>query len=63
MAWQAVTRHRLPGKVVIYPQIKDLPLTALPELKDTLPSVYAKLKDGREWTDEAEAEFLRLMLP
>lgn len=51
-----------PGKVVIYPQIKDLPLTAVPDLKDTLPSVYALLKDGREWTNEAEAEFLRLML-
>jgi hypothetical protein len=28
-----------------------------------LPTVYAKLKDGREWTVEAEEEFLRLMLP
>jgi len=27
-----------------------------------LPTVYAKLKDGREWTTEAEEEFLRLML-
>jgi L-sorbose 1-phosphate reductase len=52
-----------PGKVVIYPQIKEFPLTALPDLKDVLPSVYAKLKDGREWTVEAEEEFLRLMLP
>jgi hypothetical protein len=31
-------------------------------LKDTLPTVYARLKDGREWTNEAEAELLRLML-
>ena len=51
-----------PGKVVIYPHIKPLPLTAVPDLKDVLPTVYAKLKDGREWTNEAEAEFLRLML-
>ncbi len=51
-----------PGKVVIFPHIKDFPLTALPDLKDSLPSVYALLKDGREWTKEAEAEFLRLML-
>jgi len=28
-----------------------------------LPTVYAKLKDGREWTTEAEAELLRVMLP
>jgi hypothetical protein len=40
-----------------------MPLTALPELKDKMPTVYAKLKNGREWTVEAEEEFLRLMLP
>ncbi len=34
----------------------------MPDLKHTLPTVYAKLKDGREWTNEAEAEFLRIML-
>ncbi len=59
---QAVMDAVYPGKIVIYPQIKDFPLTAVPDLKDTLPSVYAKLKDGREWTREAEEEFLRLML-
>jgi threonine dehydrogenase-like Zn-dependent dehydrogenase len=59
---QAVKDAVFPGKIVIYPHIKDLPLTALPDLKDKLPSVYAKLKDGREWTTEAEEEFLRLML-
>lgn len=51
-----------PGKVVIFPNIKEMPLTALPDLKDKLPSVYAKLKDGREWTVEAEREFLSIML-
>ena len=51
-----------PGKVVIYPHIKPLPLTAVPDLKDVLPTVYAKLRDGREWTNEAEAELLRVML-
>ena len=60
---QAVQDTVYPGKIVIYPNIKDFPLTALPDLKDKLPSVYAKLKDGREWTVEAEKEFLRLMLP
>ncbi len=59
---QAVKETTYPGKIVIYPHIKDFPLTALPELRDKLPSVYAKLKDGRGWTNEAEAEFLRLML-
>jgi threonine dehydrogenase-like Zn-dependent dehydrogenase len=60
---QAVHDTVYPGKIVIYPNIKDFSLTAVPDLKDKLPSVYAKLKDGREWTVEAEKEFLRLMLP
>ena len=51
-----------PGKVVIYPHIKEMPLTALPDLKDSFPSVFERLKDGREWTVAAENEFLRLML-
>jgi L-sorbose 1-phosphate reductase len=52
-----------PGKVVIFPQIKDFPLTSLQDLKTKLPSVWNKLKNGREWTVEAEKEFLKLMLP
>ena len=59
---KAVRDAVFPGKVVIFPQIKDFPLTSLPELKEKLPTVYAKLKDGREWTVEAEQEFLELML-
>jgi threonine dehydrogenase-like Zn-dependent dehydrogenase len=59
---QALMDTTYPGKVVIYPHIKPLPLTAIGDLKETLPAVYARLKDGREWTNEAEAELLRLML-
>lgn len=51
-----------PGKVVIFPNIKPMPVTAVPALKDSMPSVYEKLRDGREWTVEAEREFLRLMV-
>jgi D-arabinose 1-dehydrogenase-like Zn-dependent alcohol dehydrogenase len=60
---KAVNDTLFPGKVVIFPQIREFPLTALPDLKEKLPSVYAKLKHGHEWTVEAEEEFLRLMLP
>ena len=60
---RAVQDQVYPGKVVIYPNIKEFPLTAVPDLKDVLPSVYALLRDGREWTNEAEEEFLRIMLP
>jgi hypothetical protein len=48
--------------VVIFPNIRELPLTALSDLQEMLPSVHARLKDGREWTAEAEEEFLRVML-
>ena len=51
-----------PGKVVIYPHIKPLPLTAIVDLKDVLPAVYARMRDGREWTNEAEADLRRVML-
>ncbi|MBN1995643.1 MAG: hypothetical protein JW953_23345, partial [Anaerolineae bacterium] len=60
---RAVQQAQFPGKVVIFPQIKDFPLTPLSDLKEKLPPVYAKLKNGREWTVEAEQEFLELMLP
>jgi threonine dehydrogenase-like Zn-dependent dehydrogenase len=60
---QAVDDARFPGKVVIYPHIKEMPLTALPDLKHVLPTVSARLRGGREWTLEAEREFLRRMLP
>jgi threonine dehydrogenase-like Zn-dependent dehydrogenase len=60
---QAVQEADFPGKVVIYPQIKEMPLTGLEALKDQFPTVYAKLQNGREWTVEAERELLRLMLP
>jgi D-arabinose 1-dehydrogenase-like Zn-dependent alcohol dehydrogenase len=60
---EAVQETRFPGKIVIYPNIQEMPLTALPDLEDELPSVYSRLRNGREWTAEAEEEFLRLMLP
>lgn len=59
----AVKNAVFPGKIVIYPHIMDFPLTPLPDLQHKLPTVYAKLKNGREWTTEAEDEFLRLVLP
>ena len=60
---KAVKEATLAGKVVIYPNIKELPLTTLGELKEKLPTVYARLNPRGEWTKEAEEEFLRQMLP
>ena len=59
---RAVQDQVFPGKVVVFPNIKEMPLTTLSELKEKLPTVHAKLASGREWTVEAEQEFLRLML-
>jgi threonine dehydrogenase-like Zn-dependent dehydrogenase len=64
-AWEgmvAAKEGRFPGKVVIYPNISGLELTGIPDLKDRLPSVYAKLTDGVFWNNEAEEELLREML-
>jgi threonine dehydrogenase-like Zn-dependent dehydrogenase len=60
---QAVHDATFPGKIVIYPHINEFPLTVLADLEHKLPSVYAKLGQGHQWTNEAEAEFLELMLP
>ncbi len=59
---QAVKEGWFPGKTLIFPLIHDLPLTPLPRLKETLPSVYALLADGKFWTSEAEDELLRIYL-
>jgi len=58
-----VMHSRFPGKVVIYPQVLDFPLTMLTDLKDRLPSVYEKLGTNESWSVEAEEAFLREMLP
>jgi len=58
---KAVKAARFPGKTVIFPNIK-MPLTALPDLQKAAPNVYAKLKDGKFWTKEAEEELLESKL-
>jgi threonine dehydrogenase-like Zn-dependent dehydrogenase len=42
------------GKVLIFPQIHDLPLMGLDELEEKLPQVAEKLSAGNTWNDEAE---------
>ena len=53
-AIKSVMEGRFAGKVVIFPQIRNLPLMGLPELKDKLPEVAAKLGEDLMWTNEAE---------
>ncbi len=54
---EAVKTGRFPGKTVIFPQVEDFPLTALPDLAVSRPKVAAKLDNG-QWTKEAEAALL-----
>ena len=55
----AVENRTLAGKIVVYPQLHELPLTPISELGKRFPSVAGKLKNGR-WTKEAEEELLRV---
>ena len=60
-AWdgmEAVRDGTFSGKIVIYPQIADLPLTDIDNLGDVLPDVAAKLGPGKQWTREAEQALL-----
>jgi D-arabinose 1-dehydrogenase-like Zn-dependent alcohol dehydrogenase len=60
---EGVIKSQFPGKVVIYPQVLSFPLTMLSDLKERLPGVYEQLGPNESWTVEAEAAFLREMLP
>jgi threonine dehydrogenase-like Zn-dependent dehydrogenase len=60
---QAMDEATYPGKIVVFPQIADFPLSSLSDLGDRLPEVYAKLDEGRFWTRAAESAFLEALLP
>jgi threonine dehydrogenase-like Zn-dependent dehydrogenase len=51
---QAVIEQTYPGKVVIFPQLLDLPLLALSELPTALPDVATRLGPDQTWTLAAE---------
>jgi L-sorbose 1-phosphate reductase len=53
-ALEAVEHGRFPGKVIVFPQIQNLPLLGLKELAERLPEVAAKLGEDLMWTREAE---------
>jgi threonine dehydrogenase-like Zn-dependent dehydrogenase len=59
-ALQAVQSHRYPGKVVVFPQLPNLPLIGLTELHERLPEVAAHLEAGRYWTRDAERALYRV---
>jgi threonine dehydrogenase-like Zn-dependent dehydrogenase len=60
-AIESVIEGKYPGKVVIFPQIRNLPLMGLKELKECLPEVAAKLGEDLMWTNEAEVALIEKM--
>lgn len=55
---RAVAEGRFPGKIVIYPQIADLELAALPRLRKSAPDVANGLDSGATWSKTAEEALL-----
>ena len=51
---EAMMDSRYPGKIIIFPQLEDLPLMGLDELAEKLPDVSKKLGAGNTWTVDAE---------
>jgi threonine dehydrogenase-like Zn-dependent dehydrogenase len=61
---QAMIDGRFPGKIVIFPQLRGLPLTSLGDLAASDPEIAATLGEGGTWTREAEATlFARYWAP
>jgi L-sorbose 1-phosphate reductase len=54
----AVENRTLAGKIIVYPQLHEMPLTPLTELASRYPTVAAKLDKG-QWTKAAEEELLK----
>ena len=62
-ALRALIDGRFPGKIVVFPALRDLPLTAVAEMEKTHPDVAAGLDPGGAWTIEAEAALFARHLP
>ena len=52
---RALMEGRFPGKIVIFPQLRGLPLTSLEDLAASDPDIAAALGPGGTWSTEAEA--------
>ena len=52
---RALMENRYAGKIVIFPQLRGLPLTSLSDLARQDPEISAALGEGGTWTNGAEA--------
>jgi threonine dehydrogenase-like Zn-dependent dehydrogenase len=62
-ALRALVEGRFPGKIVIFPALRGLPLTPLDDLAASEPDVAAALAPDGTWTVEAEALLFARHLP
>ena len=58
----AMMEGTYPGKIVIFPQISNLPLTGLDALHESFPQIAKHLGQGNSWTAEAEAALFETFL-
>ena len=56
---RAVENRLMAGKIIVYPELRDLPLIPLSTLGEKYPSVAEKLNNGI-WTKEAEQELIKI---
>lgn len=59
---QAMINSTFPGKIVIFPQVLDFPLTGLDALCEILPAVAEKLGENNTWNNDVESAFLESQL-
>jgi threonine dehydrogenase-like Zn-dependent dehydrogenase len=57
-AIRAVEARSIPGKIIVYPACRDLPLIRLDQMKDAMPKVAECLNEGL-WTRQAEQKLFR----
>jgi threonine dehydrogenase-like Zn-dependent dehydrogenase len=58
---QAAGERQFPGKIIIYPQLEDLPLLGIPELIEKFPSIKSTLTKNGFWTKEAETALFKMV--
>jgi hypothetical protein len=59
---EAMIEARYPGKILIFPQLENLPLLGLDELAEELPEVAAALGDGNTWNIKAEQALFEALI-
>ncbi len=57
---RAVENRTMSGKIIVYPQIVNMPLIPLAEMRKHYPAVSDKIIDGL-WTKQAEKELLKII--